>query len=147
MLFRSDRKPKQELAVKPKQKRGRKPKPVVEQKVLAKRGRKPRGVSKPIKKSTRGKAIKWNDFIINEFNSKRTVALSSDLVKEAVDKLKVKEQDVPRVKQVISGMLSKLVNADKLLKAQKIPGSREKLYGLTEWFDEKGILLPEFAKK
>lgn len=146
-LQKRGRKPKQAADQKPVLKRGRKPKQVADQKPALKRGRKPKGESKPLKRVSRGKSVKWNEFIVNELNGKRTVAQSSEIVKEAIEKLKIKEQDLPRVKQVISGMLSKLVSTDKLLKAQKIPGSREKLYGLAEWFDEAGNILPEYTKK
>ncbi|PKP39058.1 MAG: hypothetical protein CVT98_03495 [Bacteroidetes bacterium HGW-Bacteroidetes-15] len=158
------RRPKEvALEEKPILKRGRKPKDTIQQeKPKLKRGRKPKsqnllpeavGIQKPkrvkraIKKGVGKKKVKWNDFIIDFLAKRNMPQLSSDITKEAVTHFKIKESNVPRVRLVISGVLSKLVSTDKKLKTQKQVGSREKLYGLNDWFNEEGNLLPNYAKQ
>lgn len=158
------RKPKAvALEEKPKLKRGRKPKDTIQQeKPKLKRGRKPKsqnlvqeavGIQKPkrvkraIKKGVGKKKVKWNDFIIDFLTKRNMPQLSSDITKEAVTHFKIKESNIPRVRLVISGVLSKLVSTDKKLKTQKQEGSREKLYGLNDWFNEEGNLLPSYTKQ
>ena len=110
-------------------------KKVVAKKTTQKRGRKPLGVRKPIKKGTGGPKEKWNDFVLNSISQAGKPVLSTVVTNEAFEKFKVSEAEKPRVKQVISGALSKLVTTEKKLKAKKLEGSREKLYGLPNWFD------------
>ena len=91
--------------------------------------RKPRRASKPRKPITKGSGddkVKWNDFVFNTIVEKNAPTLSSEIQKLAITKFEIQESDVPRVKQVISGALSKLVTLEKKLRTQKVPGSREK---------------------
>jgi hypothetical protein len=111
-----------------------------------KRGRKPKGVSVPLKKGVGKNKVKWNDFVINTLTKLNTPSLSSQITAEAVSKFKTPQSDLSRVRLVISGALSKLVNSEKKLLTQRVPGSREKLYGLREWFNEQGELLPEYTR-
>lgn len=144
---RRGRKPKPVAEVKPKSTRGRKPKAATDVNIKTLAAKKPRKTRKPIKKGVGKKKVKWNDFIFNYLSNANVAKLSSEITKEAVSNFKIKESDVPRVRLVISGILSKLVTADKVLRTKKIEGSREKLYGLTDWFNEKGELLPTYLPK
>jgi hypothetical protein len=119
----------------------------IDDKPKAKRGRKPKGEQKPLKRGTGKSKVKWNDFVMDTLKRLNAPSLSSNIAAEAVYKFKTPQADIGRVKLVISGALSKLVNTEKKLLTQKIPGSREKLYGLREWFNDKGELLPEYSKK
>lgn len=112
--------------------------------------RKPRRASKPRKPITKRSGddnIKWNDFVFNTIIEKNEPALSSEIQKLAITKFEIQEEDVPRVKQVISGALSKLVTLEKKLRTQKVPGSREKWYGPVSWFAKDGGFLPEYQAK
>lgn len=96
----------------------------------------------------KGKAkIKWNDFVMNTIIDRNTPTLSSEIQALAISKFKIKENDVQRVKQVISGALSKLVTVEKKLNTQKIHGSRVKWYGPVGWFGENSQFLPEYQEK
>lgn len=101
---------------------------------------------KPIVNKGSGKnKVKWNDFVINTIKERNAPILSSELSEIALKHFDVSEADVPKVKRVISGALSKLVTMENKLIAQKLPDSRVKKYGLVEWFDAKGNLKPEFS--
>ncbi|MDD3568040.1 MAG: hypothetical protein PHT92_06525 [Bacteroidales bacterium] len=103
-------------------------------------------IRKPIVDKGRGKdKVKWNDFVLRAISDKKSPSLSSEIYDLALKEFKVSQDDAPKVKRVISGALSKLVTMEKKLQTQKLPNSREKWYGLPEWFDEKGELKPEFA--
>lgn len=146
---RRGRKPKAKVEVsiqKPKSRRGRKPKSDKELKALEDNTLAPkRRIKKPIKKGVGKKKVKWNDFIMNFITNSNVAHLSSDITKKAAEHFKIKEGDFPRMRLVISGALSKLVTNEKKLQAEKIEGSREKYYGLTEWFDENKKLLPKYS--
>lgn len=166
---RRGRKPKQKEEVdlfKPKSKRGRKPKSpekIIESPKTA-RGRKPNNTSesevvaevkavrtkkrvkKPIKKGVGKKKVKWNDFILNLISTRNNALLSTEITNEAATHFKIKDADLPRMRLVISGALSKLITNEKKLQAEKIEGAREKYYGLTEWFDSTGKLLPNYSR-
>ncbi|MFP4556551.1 MAG: hypothetical protein ACLFNU_06750 [Bacteroidales bacterium] len=109
----------------------------------SKRGRKA-GVKKSIKGAAGAKKIKWNDVVLDTIKSKGIPMLSSTITEEVFKTLKAKQSDKGRVKNTVSGTLSKLVTAENKLKTYKLEGSRNKLYGLPQWFNEKGELLPEF---
>ncbi|MDX9845454.1 MAG: hypothetical protein RBT74_00610 [Tenuifilaceae bacterium] len=112
--------------------------------------RKPRRASKPRKPISRGAGddkVKWNDFVFNTIVEKNAPTLSSEIQQLAITTFQIQESDVPRVRQVISGALSKLVTLEKKLRTQKVPGSREKWYGPVSWFGGDGSLLPEYQAK
>jgi hypothetical protein len=141
------RRPKAVAEVKPKSTRGRKPKASSDAKIKTLVAKKPRKTRKLIKKGVGKKKVKWNDFIVDYLTKTGAAKLSSEITREAVSGFKIKESDKPRVRLVISGILSKLVTADKVLRTKKIEGSREKLYGLANWFNENGELLPSHSPK
>jgi hypothetical protein len=120
--------------------------PIVEKKTST-RGRKPKSVRKPIKKGTGKKKIKWNDFVLETIAKAEKPINSTQISKEAQEKFKISNSDFGRVKMVIAGTISKLLNADKKIKNHKVSGSRGKAYGLNEWFNEKGEILPQFTEK
>ncbi|MDD2279753.1 MAG: hypothetical protein PHD06_01720 [Bacteroidales bacterium] len=99
---------------------------------------------KPIKRGSGKSKIQWNDFVLDTIAKIKKPVKSSDLTNEAVVAFKAKEADVPRLKQAVSVALSKLVTTEKKLIAKKLEGSREKMYGLKEWYDDKGNLLKDF---
>lgn len=99
---------------------------------------------KPIKRGSGKSKVKWNDFVINTLAKIEKPVKSSEITNEAVVAFKTKEADIPRVKQAVSVALSKLVTTENKLIANKLEGTREKEYGLKEWYDDKGNLLQEF---
>lgn len=102
---------------------------------------------KPIVDKGKGKdKVKWNDFVLKTIKENNAPALSANIYAKALAEFKVAEKDAPKVKRVISGALSKMVTMEKKLMTQKLPNSREKWYGLPEWFDEKGEIKPEFIQ-
>lgn len=121
---------KKDVSAKPKSKRGRKP-----------------GVKKSVKSTTGSKKIKWNDVVLDAIIRRGSPMLSPSITEEVFKTLKTKLGDKKRVKNTVSGTLSKLVTTEKKLKTHKLPGSRNKLYGLPEWFDQNGELLPDFKRK
>jgi hypothetical protein len=57
----------------------------------------------------------------------------------------MKRQNIPateysKTRSIVAGSLSDLVLETKRLKTVPIPGQKGKLYGLAQWFDEKGNL-------
>lgn len=100
-----------------------------------------RNKKKPIKKGSGRSKVRWNDFVLDAIAKIERPVKSSELTNEAVIAFKTKEADVPRVKQAVSVALSKLVTTEKKLIANKLEGTREKEYGLKEWYDDKGALL------
>lgn len=115
-------------------------KPKIEQ-VKAKATRKKR---EPIKRGRGKSKVKWNDFVINTLAKIEKPVKSSEITNEAIVAFKTKEADIPRVKQAVSVALSKLVTTEQKLIASKLEGTREKEYGLKEWYDDKGNLLQKF---
>lgn len=99
---------------------------------------------KLIKRGSGKSKVQWNDFVLDTIAKIKKPVKSSDLTNEAVVAFKAKDVDVPRLKQAVSVALSKLVTTEKKLIAKKLDGSREKMYGLKEWYDDKGNLLKDF---
>lgn len=103
---------------------------------------------KPLVNKGKGRSkVRWNDFVLQEIVEQNAPLLSSDISGRAITRFGAKEDDAPRIKRVVSGCLSKLVSVEKKLKTQKVPNSREKWYGLVEWFDSEGNLLREYHNK
>ena len=138
--------PKPKVAAKPNAvQQEKKTKSTVKAKVT--RGRKPSALKQRVKKQIGSKTYKWNDFVLETIKDNGAPMLTLNIAESAMSKLKTKESEKAKVKSAISATLSKLVTTDKMLGTHKIEGSRQKLYGLPEWFDSKGNLLPEFMPK
>jgi hypothetical protein len=118
--------------------------PAVKPKVTKAKTKTTRKPRKPIKRGSGKSKVKWNDFVLNTLSKAKKPIKSAEFANEALAAFKPKEADVPRLKQAISATLSKLVTTDKKLLANKLEGTREKTYGLKEWYDDKGNLLPDF---
>ncbi|MHC1703873.1 MAG: hypothetical protein AB9846_08195 [Tenuifilaceae bacterium] len=135
-----------EVKVAPK-KRGRKKKVATVKPTPKKRGRKPKSLRKPIKGGKGKDKVKWNDFIIETITSKNSLLLASSLTQAALEKFQIPNSDRDRVRMAISTTLTKMVKDDKVLITYTQTGIRGSFYGLTQWFNDKAQLKPEYKSK
>jgi len=102
---------------------------------------------KPLKKSYGSKKVKWNDFVVDAISKSNKFLHSSDIVNEAITRFNVPEVNKDRVRMVIAGTLTKMATKDKQLSTFKKPKVRGSFYGLPQWVDEKGDIIPEMNEK
>lgn len=91
------------------------------------------------KKSADSKKSQYESFILNLI-SKQGKLLSSKAIFDAVEKeFKVTAADYSKMKATVTVILSK-EKANGQLKDMNQTGTKAKLYGISEWFDDKGKL-------
>jgi hypothetical protein len=92
------------------------------------------------KKSESSKKSRWTTTIIDLLENQKKVLSSRAIVDEVMKRQNIPATEYSKTRSIVAGSLSDLVLETKRLKTVPIPGQKGKLYGLAQWFDEKGNL-------
>jgi hypothetical protein len=103
--------------------------------IVAKKGKPGR------KKSEASKKSRWTTTIAELLEAQNKLLSSRAIVDEIMKKQNIPAADYSKTRSIVAGSLSDLVLETKKLKTVPLPGQKGKLYGLTEWFDDKGNVL------
>lgn len=102
-------------------------------------------VTRPaLKKLVGGESISWSNFVLDTLASEATPLLWSQLADRAIVTFGIDAASTKKTKMVVAGVLTKLLNTDKKIVQQKVPGSRGKYYCLPSWFSDGGELKEEY---
>jgi len=106
--------------------------------------RKPRAAAKPKVKVTLHPVIDWLNFIKETLIKTRRVMTSNEILRYAVANYQIPEFQVKPTRSNLLSTLSKLGKDPQNFKTVQKENVRGKSYGLPEWFNEDGQLIPEF---
>jgi len=99
---------------------------------------------KIISKTTSGKRgqYNWPKFIVDTLNKTKRVLTAREFLKHAMIYYAVPKHEQERTRGKLAPALSRLEKVTKTLKTVSKKGQRSRYFGLSEWFDEKGTLIP-----
>ena len=99
------------------------------------------------KREFSGRKANWSEFIINLLKSNNQLLPSRFFVDAAMKRNNLTEKDFIKTRGLIATKLSDMFKNTKTLMLFEQPGKKGGLYGLPEWFDEKGNLLDKSKMK
>lgn len=79
----------------------------------------------------------WAKFILRALAREKTLCPSRYFLDLALKEFNLEEKNKAKTKLIISTYLSRMCRIDKTLKTYKAINVSEKLYGLSEWFDDE----------
>jgi hypothetical protein len=110
----------------------------------ARKPRKPRAAAKPKVKVALHPAIDWLNFIKETLIKTRRVMTANEILRYAVSNFQIPDFQVKPTRSNLLSTLSKLGKNPENFKTVQKENVRGKSYGLPEWFNEDGQLIPEF---
>jgi len=92
------------------------------------------------KKSADSKRSIWTAAILDIIGKNEKMIPSSIIVDEIMKSQKIPASDITKTRSMVGGSLIDLKKESKI-KTVPNPGKKGELYGLSEWFDAKGVLI------